>query len=126
MAPSNLVGDTVTTSFASFQTCELASEIANGNICNFTATLSVNSSPPSGDNFPNNNSLTFYNVCPCDPIIEYVYETDTLYIETTDTLYVDVIVDNYIYITDTLYITEEIYITDTLYVDVIVDNYILY
>jgi len=104
--PPAVVGDTVTIPFASFQTCELADEIANGNICNFTATLSVNWSSSSGDDFPNNNSLTFYNVCPCDPIIEYV--TDTLYIETTDTLY----------------ITEEIYITDTLYVDVIVDNYI--
>jgi gliding motility-associated-like protein len=121
--PPAVVGDTITIPFASFQTCELASEIANGNICNFTATLSVNGSPPSGDDFPNNNSLTFYNVCPCDPIIEYV--TDTLYIDVewitvdtlyiTDTLYVDVIVDNYIYITDTLTLTE--YIFSTEYID---------
>jgi gliding motility-associated-like protein len=122
-----VVGDTITLNFASFQTCELANEIANGNICNFTATLSVNGSPPSGDDFPNNNSLTFYNVCPCDPIIEYIYETDTLYIETidtlyvtevvyiTDTLYIDVIIDNYIYITDTLTLTE--YIFSTEYID---------
>ena len=105
-------GDTITINFASFQVCNIADEIASGNLCNFTATLSINDSPSSGDDFPNNNSLTFYNVCPCDTIVEYVYETDTLYITEE------------VFTTDTLYITEEIFITDTLYVDVIVDNYI--
>ena len=105
-------GDTITINFASFQVCNIADEIASGNLCNFTATLSINDSPSSGDDFPNNNSLTFYNVCPCDTIVEYVYETDTLYITEE------------VFITDTLYITEEIFIMDTLYVDVIVDNYI--
>ena len=112
-------GDTITINFASFQVCDIADEIASGNLCNFTATLSVNDSPSSGDDFPNNNSLTFYNVCPCDTIVEYVYETDTLYITEevliTDTLYVDVIVDNYIYVIDTLTLTE--YILSTEYID---------
>jgi gliding motility-associated-like protein len=114
-----VIGDTITISFSSSQACNLAEEIANGNLCNFTATLSVNNSPPSGDDFPNNNSLTFYNVCPCDTIIEYIYETDTLYITEEvfiiDTLYVDVIVDNYIYVIDTLTLTE--YILSTEYID---------
>ena len=105
-------GDTITINFNSSQICNITDEIANGNLCNFTATLSVNSSPPSGDDFPDNNSLSFYNLCPCDTIVEYIYETDTLYITEE------------VFITDTLYITEEVFITDTLYVDVIVDNYI--
>tara|TARA_R110002012_G_scaffold118611_1_gene267528 strand:+ start:93 stop:743 length:651 start_codon:yes stop_codon:yes gene_type:complete len=54
-------------------------------------------------------------------VIDYVYLTDTVYVETTvyqyviDTVYVDVIIDNYVYITDTLTLTE--YIFSVEYID---------
>jgi len=57
-------------------------------------------------------------------VLEYVYITDTIFVETivyeyiTDTLWTTE------YITDTLWLTEYVYITDTVYVDVVVDNYI--
>ena len=54
-------GDTITINFASFQVCNIADEIASGNLCNFTATLSINDSPSSGDDFPNNQQPL--NIC---------------------------------------------------------------
>jgi len=54
-------------------------------------------------------------------VIDYIYLTDTVYIETIvyeyiiDTTYVDVVVDNYVYVTDTLTLTE--YVFSTEYID---------
>jgi len=53
-----------------------------------------------------------------DTLIEYVQlPPDTLYeyIYLTDTMYVDVVVDNYVYVTDTLTLTE--YVFSTEYID---------
>jgi len=78
-----------------------------------------------GGNLLGYSSVEFGGPCPddCDPIIEYVYITDTIYIELPpDTI--ETYIDNYIYLTDTVEIINEtlIYVYDTT--EVVIDNYI--
>jgi len=88
----------------------------------------INPSANQTQSYPDvdlSNNTAIYCAPPaCDTI--YVFETDTIevleYVYITDTIFVETIV--YEYITDTLWLTEYVYITDTVYVDVIVDNYI--